>query len=49
MVDELDVVPRGLGASTGWRPVAVEGTQKATVCWEIDVMRFKERLFRALA
>ena len=49
VVDELDVVPRGLGDSAGWRPAAVEGSQKATVCWEIDVHRFKERLFRALA
>jgi purine nucleosidase len=49
VVDELDVVPRGLGDSAGWRPAAVEGSQKATVCWEIDARRFKERLFRALA
>ncbi len=49
VVDELDVVPRGLGDSAGWRPAAVEGSRKATVCWEIDTQRFKERLFRALA
>ena len=49
VVDELDVVPRGLGDSAGWRPAAVEGSRKATVCWEIDAQRFKERLFRALA
>ena len=49
VVDELDVVPRGLGDSAGWRPAAVEGTRKATVCWEIDAQRFKKRLFGALA
>ena len=49
VVDEPDVVPRGLGDSAVWRPAAVEGAQKVTVCWEIDVTRFKVRLFRALA
>ena len=49
VVDELDVVPRGLGSHSGWSPQAAQGAQKATVCWEIDSNRFKERLFRALA
>ena len=49
VVDQLDVVPRGLGPSGGWAAPAAEGSRKTTVCWEIDPRRFKERLFRALA
>jgi purine nucleosidase len=49
VVDQLDVVPSGLGDAGGWRPEAVTGDRTVTVCWEIDVARFKERLFRALA
>lgn len=49
VVDQLDVVPRGLGDAGGWQPEAVTGDRTVTVCWEIDVARFKERLFRALA
>jgi len=48
VVDQLDVIPRGLGDTGGW-PAAVATTEPTvTVCWEIDVTRFKERLFRAL-
>ncbi len=49
VVDQLDVVPRGLGDSAGWRPEDAASEPRVTVCWEIDVARFKERLFRALA
>jgi purine nucleosidase len=49
VVDALDVVPRKLGDPAGWPEPAVTGERKATVVWEIDVARFKERLFRALA
>ncbi len=49
VVDQLDVVPRGLGDAAGWRPEAATGSPNVTVCWEIDVARFKERLFGALA
>jgi purine nucleosidase len=49
VVDQLDVVSRGLGDASGWPPGAVASEPKVTVCWEIDVPRFKERLFRALA
>jgi purine nucleosidase len=48
VVDELDVIPRGLGDTRGWRPEATKGEPGVTVCWEIDVARFKERVFRAL-
>ena len=48
VVDQLDVVPRGLGDTGGWRPEAATSEPTVTVCWEIDVARFKERLFRAL-
>ena len=49
VVDQLNVVPRGLGDTGGWRPAVASGDTNVTVCWEIDVARFKERLFRALA
>jgi purine nucleosidase len=49
VVDQLSVVPRGLADTAGWRPEAAASDPKTTVCWEIDVGRFKERLFRALA
>jgi inosine-uridine nucleoside N-ribohydrolase len=49
VVDELDVVPRGLSDAAGWPARAAAGEAKVTVCWEIDVTRFKKRLFRALA
>ena len=43
VVDQLDVVARGLaGGASGPREA------NALVCWQIDVARFKERLFRAL-
>jgi inosine-uridine nucleoside N-ribohydrolase len=49
VVDALDVVPRRLGDATGWAEEAIGGTNRASVVWAIDVRRFKERLFRALA
>lgn len=49
VVDALDVVPRGLGDPSGWPAAAVSGKPHVTVVWQIDVARFKERLFRALA
>ena len=49
VVDGLDVVRRGLADAAGWRPEAASEEPNVTVCWEIDVARFKERLFRALA
>jgi purine nucleosidase len=49
VVDQLDVVRGGLGDLGGWRPEAATAQPNVTVCWEIDVTRFKQRLFRALA
>jgi purine nucleosidase len=49
VVDQLDVVRRGLADMGGWRPEAASREPSVSVCWEIDVPRFKERLFRALA
>jgi purine nucleosidase len=49
VVDSLDVVPRQLGDPAGWPAAAVSGPPNVTVVWQIDVARFKERLFRALA
>jgi purine nucleosidase len=49
VVDALDVVPRRLGDPAGWTGAAVAGTAQATIVWQVDVARFKQRLFRALA
>jgi purine nucleosidase len=49
VVDALDVVPRKLGDPAGWPEAAVAGGAKAEVVWQIDVARFKRRLFSALA
>ena len=49
VVDSLDVVPRQLGDPAGWPDAAVSGPPNATIVWQIDIARFKERLFRALA
>jgi len=49
VVDSLDVVPRQLGDPAGWPEAASSGPPNATIVWQIDVARFKERLFRALA
>jgi purine nucleosidase len=48
VVDALDVVPRQLGDPAGWPPAAVSGPPNATIVWQIDIGRFKGRLFRAL-
>ena len=48
VVDALDVVPRRLGDPDGWPEGAIAGRANATVVWQIDVARFKERVFRAL-
>jgi len=44
VVDQLGVVGTGSGESAGWPA----GVPEVTVWWEIDVARFKERLFRSL-
>jgi len=49
VVDSLDVVPRRLGDPAGWPEAAVSGPANATIVWQIDVARFKQRLFRALS
>jgi len=49
VVDQLDVVRRGLTEDAGWPPDVASREPNVTVCWEIDVARFKDRLFRALA
>jgi purine nucleosidase len=47
VVDPLDVVKRGLESTTGWE--WTRGREpNVTVVWEIDVARFKERVFRSL-
>ena len=48
VVDALDVVQRGFANLTGW-PAETAGRQPhVTICWELDVARFKQMLFEAL-
>lgn len=49
VVDSLDVVPRKLGDPAGWPEASISGPPNAKVVWAIDVARFKQRLFRAVA
>jgi len=49
VVAQLDVVRRRLAEGAGWPPGVASREPNVTVCWEIDVPRFKERLFPALA
>jgi purine nucleosidase len=48
VVDQLDVLPRDLADRAGWPATAIAGETNVTVCWEIDVSRFKKLLFRSL-
>ena len=45
VVDQLDVIAGGTGSTEGWTP---EGPLVA-VCWQIEVARWKDLLFRSLA
>jgi len=46
VVDQLDVVKRGLAGLAAWP--AASAARDVAVCWEIDVPRFKAMLFEAL-
>ncbi len=46
VVDQLDVVKRGLASLAAW-PTG-SAARDVTVCWELDVARFKSLLFEAL-
>ena len=48
VVDQLDVVRRGLADLAGWPREAAAREPYVTVCWELDVPRWKAMLFRAL-
>jgi purine nucleosidase len=48
VVDQLDVVRRGLAHMGGWPAEAAAREPNVTVCWELDVGRFKSRLLEAL-
>jgi len=48
VVDQLDVARRGLGDPAGWAPGLTTRPAHVTVCWEIDVPRWKSLLFRCL-
>ncbi len=44
VVDQLDVIAGGTGSTEGWLP----GLRAVEVCWQIDVARWKDLLFRSL-
>jgi purine nucleosidase len=48
VVDQLDVLRRGIGDRSGWPAGAGEREPHVTVCWELDVPRFKAMLMEAL-
>jgi purine nucleosidase len=48
VVDALDVVRRGLAQLAGWPAEAAAREPHVSVCWELDVPRFKSMLFAAL-
>jgi purine nucleosidase len=47
VVDSLDVVRRGFASPAGW-PESAGREPHVTICWELDVARFKRMLFEAL-
>jgi purine nucleosidase len=48
VVDRFDLVRRGLASPTGWPPESATREPHVTVCWEVDVARFKRMVFAAL-
>ncbi len=48
VVDELGVVRRGLESTVGWEWRGSGREPNVTVCWRLDVARFKDLLFRCL-
>jgi purine nucleosidase len=49
LVDQLDVVRRGLADLAGWPAGSANREPHVTACWEIDVKRFKEMVFAAVS
>ena len=48
VVDRFDLVSRGLTSPAGWPAGSENRRPTVTVCWELDVARFKRMLFEAL-
>jgi hypothetical protein len=48
VVDRFDLVSRGLTSPAGWPAGCANQQPTVTVCWELDVARFKQVLFEAL-
>ena len=48
VVDQLDVARHDTEAVAMWKPHREKGEPHITVCWEIDVKRWKELLERAV-
>lgn len=49
VVDQLDVIRRGLAEQSGWPKQVTSQAPNVSVCWEIDVPRFKRAVLSALA
>lgn len=48
VVDQLDVIRRGLAEQSGWPASSAGAAPNVSVCWEIDVPRFKRAVLSAL-
>lgn len=48
VVDQLNVTPRPTGNVAPWQPLVGRGGPNVTVCWEIDVARWKALLYDCL-
>lgn len=48
VVDQCNVTPYDTANVEMWRPLVQKGAPHITVCWEIDVRRWKELLYRCL-
>lgn len=48
VVDQLDVIRRGLAEQSGWPAEVTSRSPNVSVCWEIDVPRFKRAVLSAL-
>ncbi len=48
VVDQLNITTNGAESVNIWQPLAKRGKPNATVCWEIDIPRWKELLYSTM-
>jgi purine nucleosidase len=48
VVDQLGITANGAESVSMWQPLAKRGEPNATVCWEIDIPRWKELLYKTM-